>query len=190
MSKTSYFLIGIMVAVTVLMGALHGYRAFTQYRERRAELAAPTFQEVPVSMAAPQADFTPPPIRYAPENNQDVFLEDASLSPEQEAEQADLTVRSILADYAGDSVMQQFNRDLSSATQGQATGLADLSGPKLQDLMQAHPQVAQVVQKYMKNPDFSAAVEQIFSNPQYVQSVRVLQGETRAPAAVATPARQ
>ena len=40
MSKTSYFLIGIMVAVTVLMGALHGYRAFTQYRERQAALEA------------------------------------------------------------------------------------------------------------------------------------------------------
>lgn len=188
MSKTSYFLIGIMVAVTVLMGALHGYRAFTQYRERQAALEAPTFQEVPVSMAAPQADFTPPPIRYAPETSQDVFLEDAPLSPQQEAEQADLTVRSILADYAKDPVMQQFNRELSSATQGQAKDLADLSGPRLQELMQSHPQVAQVVQKYMKKPEFSAAVEQIFSNPQYVQSVRVLQGENHVPAAPAEPA--
>lgn len=188
MSKTSYFLIGIMVAVTALMGALHGYRAFTQYREQQEELAAPTFQHVPVSMAAPQADFTPPPIRYAPEGTQDVFLEEAPLSPQQEAEQASLTVRSILADYAQSSVMKQFNSELSSATQGQAKGLADLSGPKLQDLMQDHPQVAQVVQKYMKNPEFSAAVEQIFSNPQYVQSIRVLQGENRSLAPTATPA--
>ena len=54
--------------------------------------------------------------------------------------------------------------------------------------MQSHPQVAQVVQKYMKKPEFSAAVEQIFSNPQYVQSVRVLQGENHVPAAPAEPA--
>ncbi len=176
MSKTSYFLIGVMVAVIAFMGALRGYRAYERWARERGGNVELKFQNVPVVLSAPQAEPTAVPVPYLPELTRDVFLEDAPLTPEKEAEQAHLTVQSILADYESNAALADFNAALSRATGGEVTGLAALSGPRLEEVMKRWPQVGEIIKTHSQNPEFAAVMEQIFRNPQFARSVRVLQG--------------
>lgn len=179
MSKTSWFYICMMIAIVVLVGATHGYRAYEEYKARQEEEASVfTFQNVPVTLGRPMAEPASKPIPYAPQAFEDVFFGDSPLPPQQETKQADLTLQSILADYQNEPALTAFNQELAALTQGQATSLLDLSGPRLTAVMQQYPQVEKLIAKHLQNPDFAAVVGQIFSNPQYVQSVQVLQGQS------------
>ena len=151
MSKTSYALIGLMVAHTF------------------------TFQNVPVSLAAPKPEPVSRPVAFAPVQSA-IFLESAPLSEEQTTQQAQDTITSILDDYKEDPNLQKFNRELSAATHGDAADLGALSGGELVRILQENPQVRQVVQQNMQNPAFAKTVQEIFTNPQFVQSVQQLQG--------------
>lgn len=189
MSKLSRVLIMIMAAALMYMGAVRGYQLYqrktAQWEEERIrEQGAFSFQNVPVSLAAPQAEPMSRPVLFEPSRHKDVFLEDAPLAPEQEVRQAQDTIASILEDYKDDGSLQSFNRDLAAATQGQALDLSALSGGDLGKVLQDNPEVGKVVGKYMQNPDFAQTVQQILTNPQFVKSVQDLQ-RRGAPAAAA-----
>lgn len=181
MSKFSYICIGIMAAALIFMGAVRGYQLYqrkaAQWEEERiAQDGAFRFQNVPVSLAAPQAEPITYPVRYdTAAKHKDVFLEDAPLAPEEEVRQAQDTIVSILDDYKDNEQLQNFNRDLSQATGGKAMDLSALSGGDLSQVLKANPEIAQVVGKHMQNPDFAQTVQQILTNPQFVKSVQDLQ---------------
>ena len=180
MSKTSYTLIGLMVAALLYMGAARLYEKWERHVEAQnaADLVNGepfTFQHVPVSLAAPQAQPMQEPVKYQrplPE----IYLEDTPLTEEQKDAQARDTLVSIVEDFKEDPSVAQFNQDLQAATKGNMQNLADLSSQNLAQFVQQNPQIRQVVQKHLNNKDFSAKINEIFSNPQFQQSVRQLQG--------------
>ena len=53
--------------------------------------------------------------------------------------------------------------------------MADLSSQNLAQLVQENPQIVKVVQKHLNNKEFAAKINEIFSNPQFQQSVQQLQ---------------
>lgn len=180
MSKLSYVLIAIIAAALIFMGAVRGYQLYerktAEWEERRiAEEGAFSFQNVPLSLAAPQAELVSYPVLFEPSATQDVFLEDAPLDAEQEIQQARDTISSILEDYKTDDNLQSFNRDLAAATHGKAVDLGALSGGDLKQVLADNPDIAAVVSKHLQNPDFAKTVQQILTNPQFVKSVQDLQ---------------
>lgn len=185
MSKTSYALIGIMVAALLYMGAARLYEKWEQHVETQNAAALVdgepfSFQHIPVSMAAPQAEVMQAPVKYQ-RAVAEIYLEDTPLSQEQKDQQAQDTLASIVEDFKTDPAIAQFNKDLQTATQGNMQNLADLSSQNLAQFVQQNPQIMQVVQKHMNNKDFAAKINEIFSNPQFQQSVRQLQGNPQAP---------
>ncbi len=205
MSKISYLCIAIMVTALLFMGAVRGYRFYAQkaaqWEEERQHQtdAAFSFQQVPVSLAAPQAEPVSRPevlpadatsMSILPESQkapatpqavpsatpgQGVFLEDAPLSPEQAVQQAQDTLRSIVRDYKNEPEIKSFNQELSQVTQGQLLDLSSLGQGDLRQVLRDNPQIQAVVNKHMQDPAFAQKVQQILSNPQFVESVRQLQ---------------
>ena len=186
MSKTSYALIGLMVAALLYMGAVRLYEKWEQHVEAQNAAALAnadpfSFQHIPVSLAAPQVEPMQTPVKYQralPE----IYLEDTPLTQSQKDQQAQDTLVSIVEDFKADPAVEQFNQDLQSATQGSMQNLADLSSQNLAQFIEQNPQVRQVVQKHLNNKDFAAKINEIFSNPQFQQSVRQLQGSPQPPA--------
>ncbi len=182
MSKTSYALIGIMLAALMYMGAARLYEWVAQRRALQ-EIAAQNdgdpfaFQQLPVSLAAPDIEPMQKPVKYRPQYPQ-IYLEDTPLSAADQARQAQETVSSIIDDFNQEQALAQFNQDLQAATQGRVQGLADLSTQSLPQLLQHNPEIAHVVAKHAKNPDFNKILQEIFANPQFQQSVRQLQGNS------------
>ncbi len=180
MSKTSYALIGLMVAALLYMGAARLYEKWEQHIEAQNAAALVdgepfSFQHVPVSMAAPQAQPVQAPVKYQRVMSE-IYLEDEPLTEPQKDKQAQDTLASIVEDFKTDPAVAQFNQDLQTATQGTMQNLADLSSQNLAQFVQQNPQIMQVVQKHLNNKDFAAKINEIFSNPQFQQSVRQLQG--------------
>ena len=70
--------------------------------------------------------------------------------------------------------MQQFYQSLQQAT-GQTIQLEDLSGENLSSLLKKYPQLSQVIAQHAQDPAFAQKLQEIFANPQFVQSVAVLQ---------------
>lgn len=187
MSKTSYVLIGIMVAALAYMGAVRIYQVYDRKAQQKAaesaaQTATFTFQNVPVSLAAPKPEPVNRPVEFTPAQSA-IFLESGVLSEEQKTRQAQETIVSILDDYKEDPHLQKFNKDLSAATKGGASDLGALSGVELVRILKENPQVRQVVQENMQNPEFAKTVQEIFTNPQFVQSVKQLQGANAVPPA-------
>lgn len=210
MSKASRLLIAIMLTALLFMGAVRGYQFYqskvAQWEEERQNQAAAafTFQDVPVSLAAPQADIVPMPVvlpadvtsmNILPENGavpeqkpkaksvptQEVFLEDTPLSAEDETRQAKDTLRSIVQDYKNEPEIKSFNQELAQVTNGQAVDLSSLSTGDLRQVLKDNPQIQAVVSKHMQDPDFAKKVQQILSNPQFVRSVQQLQRNAAVP---------
>ena len=180
MSKTSYTLIIIMLAALAYMGALRGYQLYerktAQWEEERQAAQGPfSFQQVPISLAAPQAEPTARPVVYKEGANADIFLDDKPLPTELQTKQAQDTIVSILDDFKDEPSVRSFNKDLAQATQGQAVDLSALGGGDLAQVLRDNPQIRQVVSKHMQDPEFAQKVQQIVSNPQFVESVRHLQ---------------
>ena len=168
-----------MITALLFMGAVRGYQFYAaQAAREQAELDANTqpftFQNVPLSLAPEQAAPVSKPVLFS-QRAQEIFLEDAPLSQEDEIKQAKDTIDSILADYKDDPNLRAFNKELRQATNGQAVDLAELGGDNLPQLLQKNPQISQVVSKHMKNPDFAQIMQQIFSNPQFIESIKQLQ---------------
>ncbi len=185
MSKVSYVLIAVMGAALIYMGAVRWHQR--QERKQAAQEAAAmqdgepfSFQHIPVSLAAAQAEFQQEPIPYRPQSTQ-IYLEDAPLTPQQQQQQAQDTVASIVQDFNQDPAVEQFNEELQEASQGEVKDLADLSTQNLAQIIEKNPQIQGVVQKHLKNQDFAAAIEEIFSNPQFQQSVKKLQQPNTPP---------
>lgn len=159
------------------IAGLHAYRA---YERRVAEQAEQpdgfTFNQVPVRHVAPTVEL--PVVRRFPADGktaqEDIFLEQPPLAAAQAQEQARQTIVSILADYKDDAQLQAFHADLAKAT-GAQIGLADLSGENMTALLQQYPQIQPVIARYMQDPQFNKTLQEIFTNPQFVQSVAVLQ---------------
>lgn len=180
MSKTSSVLIAIMVAALLFMGAVRGYqwyeRKVAQWEAQREQQAdAFSFQQVPVSLAAPQAEPVSYPVEFSTAGVSAVFLEDPPMSAPEGVRQAQDTLRSIVQDYRNEPEIQSFNEDLSRATQGRAVDLSALSGGDLAQVLKDNPQISHVVSKHMQNPDFAKKVQEILANPQFIESVRQLQ---------------
>lgn len=188
MSKTSYVLIGVMIAAIAWMAGLRGYRAYEAYVARQEEqnTSVFTFQNVPLLLQAPAAQALPAPVPY-PSSSKEIYLTEEPLSPEKEQEQAVQTVHSILADYGQEEALQRFGRDLTEATHGEITGLESLSGPDLARLAKEHPEVSAVIARHLQDPEFTKLIRDVFSNPQYVRSIAVLQGGGKTPAAAENP---
>lgn len=186
MSKTSYALIGLMVAALLCMGAVRLYEKWEQYVEAQkaaalAEVDPFSFQHVPVSLAAPQIEPMQTPVKYQ-RTLPEIYLEDTPMTKEQKDEQAQDTLVSIVEDFQTDPAIAQFNQDLQIATQGNMQDLADLSSQNLAQFIEQNPQVKQIIQKHLNNKDFAEKINEIFSNPQFQQSVRQLQGSPQPPA--------
>lgn len=174
-----------MVAALLYMGTARLYEKWEQHIEAQNAAALAdgepfSFQQVPLSLAAPQAQPMQAPVQYQralPE----IYLEDAPLSQEQKDQQAQETLASIVDDFKADPAVAQFNKDLQTATQGNMQNLADLSSQNLAQFIKQNPQIMQVVQKHLNNKDFAAKINEIFSNPQFQQSVKQLQGNPQPP---------
>ncbi len=180
MSKLSYVFIGIIAAALIFMGAVRGYQLYERKtaeweEQRRREEGAFSFQNVPLSLASPQAEPVSYPVLFDPSSTKDVFLEDIPLAAEQEIQQARDTISSILEDYKTDVNLQSFNQDLAAATDGKAMDLRALSGGDLKQVLADNPEISAVVSKHLQNPDFAKTVQQILTNPQFVKSVQDLQ---------------
>ncbi len=186
MSKTSYVLIAVMTAALLFMGAVRGRQWYEEHQARveqkRIEREGRfSFQHVPISLAphiAPQ-DYVFQEYKLPSD-----ILIGAPLSEEAQVRQAQDTIVSIVEDYQQEPSVQSFNRDLSLASGEKAGDLTALSSGDLTELIQTNPQIRSVVDKHMRNPDFAKIIEQIFSNPQYQQSVRLLERQRKSVAPV------
>ena len=181
MSKLSRFLIGIIVVGLAFIASLHLYRAYEKYAtEQNAEPAATmTFNQVPVSYIPPEPE--EPIFRRWPSDEQraqqEIYLQDTPLTQEAAKTAARQTVRSVLADYQQDPKLQAFYKDLQQAT-GENIDLSMLSGEQLGSLLTQYPQIQEVIARYSKDPEFVRTLQAIFSNPQFAQSVAILQQES------------
>ena len=179
MSKTSWFFIVVIVAALGYMGAVRWqeWRAALQEAQEMADRqdGEPfSFQQVPVALAAPQAEPLQDPVLYRPPYPE-VYLEDTPLTADQQRVQAHDTITSILADFKNDPALVQFQEEMQQATQGQVQGLEDLSTQNLAQIIQQNPQIAGVVEKHLKKPDFAKLIQEVFQNPQFQKSVQDLQ---------------
>ena len=184
MSKISYVLIAVMGTALLFMGAVRLHEVRVRQREAQEEASRQdgepfSFQHIPISLAAPQAEVPQAPVEYHPQG-QVVYLEDTPLSPLQQQKQARDTIGSILADFEKSTSLADFNEEVAQASDGQVQGLEDLSTQNLMQIVQQNPQIQGIVEKHLKNPDFSKVIEEIFQNPQFQQSVRTLQQTDQA----------
>lgn len=182
MSRTSHFLICVMVAGLAFMAGLRVYQAYEVRAAQEDQEIPPslTFQNVPLQLGpAPVVPSKPqfqPPTAPAKE----IYLQDEPLAPVAAQEQARQTITSIMDDYRQEPKLQAFYSDLQAAT-GQNITLEMLSGEKLGKLMAQNPQMQGVIAKYSQDPEFVKILQEIFSNPQFAQSVSVLQGPPARP---------
>lgn len=180
MSKISYGLIGLMLAALVYMGAVRFYEWYSA-RQEEQEIAAQndgepfSFQQVPLSLAAPEVEVMESPVKYRPKYPE-IYLEDTPLTDEEQTQQAQETIVSIVQDFDQEAALAQFNQAVQDVSEGKVQGLVDLSTQNVQQILQQNPEIAHVVAKHAKNPDFNKVLQEIFANPQFQQSVRQLQG--------------
>ena len=179
MSKTSYFLLALITAALIYMGAVRWQQWRAEKREKQ-EIASQndgtpfTFQQVPISLAAPEVELMKTPVKYQ-RSYPEIYLEDAPLAPQQQAEQAQKTIVSIVEDFKNEPAVAQFNQDLQKASSGEVKDLVDLSTQNLQELLTKNPEIGQVVQKHSADVNFAKVLKEIFENPQFQQSVKELQ---------------
>lgn len=178
MSKLSCFYIVIIVAGLVFMGGVRWYRLYEHIKQQRQaaaqsdEIHSLTRKPIPPVMQLPVFE------RITGGEAAEIYLEDVPLSGELSKEQARQTISSILNDYKEDVALQDFYKELQVST-GEKISLADLSGEQMQQWLDRYPQITQIIQKHTQNPAFSKVLQEIFSNPQFVHSVMILQQKKR-----------
>lgn len=166
----------IIIGLAFIAG-LRAYRAYENFvRQDEPAAAGTTFQNVPVSFVPQIPEQTE--FRRLPSGGsaREIYLQDTSLEPEAEREQARQTLRSIVDDYRSDPKVRAFYDELRAATGRTDIDLAALSGENLAVLLQEYPQMQEVMAQYAKDPEFMNVLQEIFANPQFVRSVAVLQG--------------
>lgn len=176
MSKTSRFFLWVIIVGLAFIAGVRLYRVYEQHAAQQAQEPAPTmtFNNVPVQRVAPVSEESV--YKRWSDEPKEIYLDDSLLSAQQQTQQAQATVQSILNDYRQEPKMQAFVEALQQATGRKDIDLAVLSGTQLNDLLRQYPQLQQVVAEYAKDPQFAKMLQEIFSNPQFVSSVQVLQG--------------
>lgn len=176
MSKTSRFFLWVIIVGLAFIAGVRLYRAYERHAAQEAETPTPTmtFNNVPIQRVPPRAEESV--YKRWSDEPREIFLEDGNLPAPQQARQARETVKSILNDYRQEPKMQAFVADLRKATGRSDIDLAVLSSEQLSQLLQQYPQLQQVVAEYSRDPEFVKMLQEIFSNPQFVSSVQVLQG--------------
>lgn len=176
MSWTSRFFAGIIVVGLAWITAIHLYRMYEErLPQEDVNSVGRIFHQVPVQLkdqAPDEAALFLPWSFYG--KNRDVYLEDTPLEAEQQREQARQTLRSILADYKDNEKLRAFYADLKQGT-GQDLDLVSLSTEQLPVLLQQYPQIQDVMAKHSQDPEFTAVLQEVFNNPQFVRSVMILQ---------------
>ncbi|MBO4674539.1 MAG: hypothetical protein J5601_00410 [Elusimicrobiaceae bacterium] len=174
MSKKSWILLFIMCSALIYMGALRAY----QWYQHRLEIYNEK-HPAPVRLVQTEEESLPNegvPLEQWTPVREDIFLEQQTLSEELQEQQARETIASILNDFQMNPALIKFNRELEQATKGEVRSLEELSNRGLELLLEQHPEIQEVVNKNGANENFAAVLKQIFSNPQYQQSVQKLQG--------------
>ena len=174
MSKKSWILLVIMCSALIYMGALRAHQWY-QHRLEIYNEKHPAPVRLVDTEEEPLPDEDTPLETWAPAR-EDVYLEQQPLSEVLQEQQARETIASILSDYRMNPAFIKFNQELEQATKGEVHGLEELSNQGLELLLEQHPEIQEVVNKNSTNEDFAAVLKQIFSNPQYQQSVQKLQG--------------
>lgn len=173
MSKPGRFYTVIVIGLLLIAGG----RAYREHKQqlllRQTELEEETASRLVRKPVAPVMQL-PVFERFANQAGTEIYLQDVQLTPALSKEQARQTISSILDDYRENEALQSFYKDLQKST-GQSITLADLSGAKMNRLLQQYPQIQQIIEYHSQNPAFSTVLQEIFSNPQFVYSVSVLQ---------------
>lgn len=172
MSKLSRLYIFIIVTGLLFISGVRFYR--THGPRLRALW---TMQQTPVALpSSPVPPVMQLPVfeRFATQENTEIYLQDTALPAELNREQARQTIISILDDYKDNQPLQAFYADLRQST-GQTISLADLSGERMELLLKRYPQISQIIEQHAQDPAFSQVLQEIFTNPQFVRSVAVLQ---------------
>jgi len=180
LSWKSRFFLGVIVLGLSFIAGVHLYRMYQErLSQEETSPAGNTFHEVSVvAQDDPQPDVMALPWAFYG-NKKEIYLEDVPLEVQEKREQARQTLRSILADYKDNEALKSFYADLRSST-GEELDLAALSGDQLPRLLEKYPQLKEVMAKHAQDPQFAAVLQEIFSNPQFAQSVMVLQaGQAR-----------
>lgn len=171
----------VIVVGLAFIAGVRFYRMYANYVDQQndEENVGYTFHNVPIDYR-PSVSEEPVFKRSSDEEGvQEIFLEDAPLTQQQARQQAQETIVSVLNDYRENPKVQAFYEDLKNTT-GEDITLAQLSGADLTRLLQEYPQLQQVLAKHAQDPEFAKTLQEIFSNPQFVQSVALLQsGENK-----------
>ena len=175
MSVLSRCLIGVMLLGLAFVVGLRLYRSYEQTvaeQTAQTETLGQSFSRSYPAAANQQLPvFRGFPIANLPA---EVYIEDAALPADLNKEQARQTLRSILADYQDNAALQSFYADLFQST-GESLDLTSLSGDNMTVLLAKYPQIQDVIAKHTQNPEFVKTLQEVFSNPQFVRSVAVLQ---------------
>ena len=179
MSKLSRFFIIVIIAGLAFITGVRWYRAYEQKAEQEAaeESIGTTFQNVPVQWGP--AEIENSVLQPLPTYEKEVFLED-KLNPQQQQQQAQQTIASILSDYKENPPIKAFHQDMQEATGQEDLTLEQLSSGNIGAILQQYPQLQQVLTKHVQDPEFSKTLQEIFNNPQFVESVKTLQGNINA----------
>jgi len=182
MSKKSWFMVYVMLTALLFMGAVRiyqfGERKYNEYMEKQLNDGDQfTFQKIPVALPSRRPEKVSLPVDYVPPA-QDVFIEEKPLDQAAQIKQAQDTITSIIDDFRNEEALRSFNAQLQEVSNGQMQSLDDLTTQDLRQFIQANPEIEAVVSRHMQQPDFAKLINEIFSNPQFQQSVRELQGET------------
>ena len=96
-------MLGVIATALMYMGAVRLHEWYTQYKEAQ-EIAAQNdgelfrFQQIPVSLAAPEVELMQNPVKYQ-RTHTEIYLEDTPLTQEQQVKQAQDTIVSIVQDF-------------------------------------------------------------------------------------------
>ena len=172
MSKLSRVLLIIMITALAYMGAVRGY----QWYQRKAEAYNEAHPAPSLFQTQEETAGEPVEVRPWTAGKEDIFLEQQPLSEVLQEQQAKETIESILSDYRMNPAFRRFNAELERVTKGKVSDFGQLSNQSLSQILKDNPEIEEVVRKNMERADFTEVLQQIFSNPQYQQSVAQLQG--------------
>ena len=180
MSALSRFLTGVIIIGLAFIASLRLYRGY----ERRVQMEQAALEDQQGSTlfnGGVRAPVMQMPVfrsnaALSADANQEIYLQDVTLSAQTNKEQARETLRSILSDYKDNPELKAFYAELQQST-GQPLDLVSLSGENMADLLTKYPQIQEIISRHSQDPSFSKTVQEIFSNPQFIRSVVILQEE-------------
>ncbi len=177
MSKLGRISLVIMILGLAFIASLRLYRSYEEQVKADQENmgAAMTFNQVAVHHEP--AEVETPVYQRLPIDDRlikDIFLEDPALPAEQAQEQARATINSILEDYRENPQLREFYKEVKETT-GQKIDLSAMSQGNMGELLKQYPQLQEIINRHTQDPQFAATIQEIFSNPEFVRSVIILQ---------------